>query len=287
MKRALVLSGGGVKGAYQVGALKKWLVEDKLDYEILRGVSVGALNAGYLSQSKLGEIDEAYQRLLRLWGIVKDDKVYKSWWPLGVVHSLWQPSVLDSQPLLEWVTRDLDETAVAESGRDVAVGATSWDTGEYRMANASEPDFAKWVVASASFPIFLSPVELEGQLWTDGGIRNVTPLASAIQAGADEIDVIMTSDPDLPNPWPTRKKHAIPDYVERAFDLMNDQIMRADLKVCDLKNEIAGIGSKYRKIQVRVLKPKIKLVEDSLGFDPKAIQRMIKKGYEDASALAV
>jgi len=285
-KRALVLSGGGVKGAYQVGALKKWLLEDNLDYEILTGVSVGALNVAFLSQAKLGEISDAYAKLLKLWNTVDDGKVFKKWKPFGYIESLWQDSVLNSDPLLAWLKRDLDEALIAGSGREVRVGATSWDTGEYRLASQSDVDFHRWVAASASFPIFLSPVKIDGQKWTDGGIRNVTPLAEAIRLGAEEIDVIMCSNPDLPTDWDPKKKHAVPDYVLRAFDLMSDQIMRADLKICGAKNEIAERSGSYKQIKLRLLQPDVKLVEDSLSFDRLAIQKMIVKGYEDACRLA-
>lgn len=49
----LVLSGGGEKGAYQVGALR-YLVEKGIDPDIITGVSVGAMNGGFLSQFPKG-----------------------------------------------------------------------------------------------------------------------------------------------------------------------------------------------------------------------------------------
>ena len=94
MKRALVLSGGGAKGAYQVGALKKWLLEDKLDYDILCGVSVRAINVAFLSQAKLGEIADGYHRLVDLWASVDNSKIYKKWRPLGYLESFWKDSIV-------------------------------------------------------------------------------------------------------------------------------------------------------------------------------------------------
>ena len=281
--RALVLSGGGVKGAYQLGALKKWLLEDKRDYDVLCGVSVGALNVSVLAQAKLGSIDEAYKKLEALWGTINDDKVYKKHF-FGMLSALWSTSVYSSKPLVDLICSTLDVKAVAASGRQVRVGCTSWTTGEYRLAEGTDPDFAKWVAASASFPVFLEPVEVGGQLWTDGGVRNVTPLATAIELGADEIDVIMCTNPDVPNPWDPAGQHAIPGFLERTVDLMSDEIIRADLKVCGLKNDIAERDEKYRKIVVRVLQPSKKLVSDSLSFDPAVIQGLIATGYADACA---
>ena len=50
-RRALVLSGGGAKGSFQIGAMEELIFNRGLDFEILCGVSVGALNASFLAQA--------------------------------------------------------------------------------------------------------------------------------------------------------------------------------------------------------------------------------------------
>lgn len=282
--RALVLSGGGCKGAYQVGALKKWLLEDGRDYDILCGVSVGALNTAFLSQAKLGDIASAYKKLADLWVGLNQSTIYKKRC-FGMLSALWSQSIYNSQPLRDFITKNLDGAAVAASGRQVRVGATSWNSGEYRLVEGSDPNFAQWVMASASFPVFLEPVEIDGQLWSDGGVRTVTPLGTAIRLGATEIDVIMCSNPDLPTPWDPSTQHAIPGYVERVADLMSDQIVRTDLQVCGLKNDIAERDPQYEKIALRVLQPSVVLTTDSLNFDPALIASMMAAGYADACKL--
>lgn len=282
--RALVLSGGGVKGAYQVGALKKWLYEDGLDYDIVCGVSVGAINVAVLSQEPRGQSRRAWERLVGLWERVENGNVRKNWC-LGKISSLWKPAIYNSQPLLDWIDREVDPAAVAASGRQVRVGVVSWDTGENRFVPGTDPNFAKWVAASASYPVFLLPVEIVGQVWTDGGVRNVTPLGEAIRLGATDIDVIMCSNPDARTPFSARGKAAIPSLAVRTLDLMSDQIMRTDLQVCGLKNDLAQLGGPYRNVRIRLVQPKTPLVEDPLDFDPVAIADMMDRGYADALAL--
>ena len=51
MNRALILGGGGARGAYQVGMLDVLVNELELDFQIMRGVSIGALNAAFLAQA--------------------------------------------------------------------------------------------------------------------------------------------------------------------------------------------------------------------------------------------
>jgi NTE family protein len=283
--RALVMSGGGAKGAFEVGVLKKWIQEEGREYEILCGVSVGALNAAFLSQSPLGKLGEGYNKLVETWLKVNNDNIRKSWF-LWKLAALWKSSVYDSTPLMKWVERDLDPKAVRESGRKLRVGAVSWETGEYYAATETDEDLQKWVAASASFPAFLSPVEIKGQLWTDGGVRNVTPLGEAIRLGADTIDIIMCSNPDAPDPWSPKGEHALPGFALRAISLLGDEVARNDLQVCGLKNDLAELGGKFRKVQVNLIQPTVPLGE-SLEFDPAEIVRMMKIGYEHAVAASV
>ena len=279
--RALVLSGGGSKGAYQVGVLKKLLVDDGNQYDLVAGISVGSINASILAQYPVGKEADAWERMKASWDRVETSRIRKGWCIVGAIASLWESSVYNSKPLLEWILSELNQAKIIGSGRKLRVVSVSWDSGESYVADELDPDIARWVAASSAFPVMLSPVEVRGQLWADGGIRSVTPLGEAIRAGATDIDCVLCADPELEAPFRTKGRAALPALAVRALELMNNQIMRADLKICGLKNEIAG---PYRKVNVRVFKPSVDLsvIQDSLAFDPGLIQRTIALGYEDA-----
>lgn len=283
--RALVLSGGGVKGAYQVGALQKWIGEDGLDYDIFCGVSVGSINAAFLTQFPSGDPKNSFKKLEEVWAKVTQKNVKKSWCPFGVLESAWKPSVYNSTPLQEWIRSELDSKAVAASGKKLRVVSVSWNTGKVHVATEADPEIANRVIASSAFPVMLLPVEIDGEMWTDGGIRNVTPLGEAIRLGADEIDIIMCSNPDLFEPFDPSKESAIPGFMLRGLDILSAQVEVADLKICGLKNDLAELRPEYRKVKFRLLQPNEILVKDSLDFDPEAIKRMMAKGYADACAL--
>lgn len=281
--RALVLSGGGQRGAYQVGVLKKVMHDEKRDYEILTGVSVGALNVSYLSQAKYGEAPWAWEQLRKMWaGIEGNKSIFKkwSWWPLSVA---WKPSLYSTQPLRDLVFDNLNAEAIRASGRKVRVAAVSWDTGVYYVATEDDPDLKKWVVASAAYPVVFEHVEILGEEWGDGGIRTVTPLGSAIKAGADEIDVVMTSS-GKPTHWKAEGKSAV-NRLPRLLDLVFDEIMLNDLKVTGYKNELAEMKDEYRKIKVRVMQPRAGTKMDDFGtteFNPDHVEEMIQIGYKEA-----
>lgn len=286
--RALVLSGGAVKGAYQIGVLNKWMGEEGRDYDIMCGVSVGALNVAGLSQVPLGRPQEAIEYMRKFWlERVDTSAIYKRWFPFGRLHALWLKSVYNSSPLRELVRSSFSIERTRASGRLVAVGATCMDTGEHHYARETEDNFVEWALASSSYPIFLEPISIDGRLWSDGGIRSITPVAQAIRMGATEIDIVMCSNPDVENNWNSEAKRAVPDQVIRVFELMSDQIMRADLQIVGLKNEVAGLSQQYRNVRINLVQPEHELVTNSLEFDPGDIRRMMEEGYRDADKAVI
>jgi len=106
--RALVLSGGAVHGAYQLGAIK-YLVEDLgMQYDVLCGVSVGALNAAFMSLYPKEQEKAAVANLESIWNNISNSSVRKNWLPFGVVHGLWLDSIYNSQPLIDLVHKTVD-----------------------------------------------------------------------------------------------------------------------------------------------------------------------------------
>ena len=286
--RALVLSSGGVKGAFQVGVLRRWMRDQGTDYDIICGVSVGALNTAGLGMTPKGNPWAAIAWLENFWKTqVTTDAIYKRWFPFGRLHSLWLKSVYDSSPLVKLVNENIHLEKVANNGRILAVGAVCLDTGEHKFARETDPDFVKWVLASSSFPVFFQPVEIGGKLWSDGGIKNVTPLGEAIRLGATEIDVIMCTNINEMSLWDSTSKVALPDQALRTFDLMSDQIVNNDIEMCGLKNDLAQIDPKYKKVKIRVVMPDQTLTKDSLSFDADQIHLMMEIGYATADNVVV
>ena len=108
MKRALVLAGGGSKGAFQAGAVDFLVRESGLDFDIYLGTSVGALNAGILAQSRnYRELCEQTEILKNLWADIKGSrsiyrKNYFGLFGLLFKDSLYKPIGLKDL-ILEWV----------------------------------------------------------------------------------------------------------------------------------------------------------------------------------------
>lgn len=279
--RALVLSGGGSKGAYQAGALQHIIGESNVVYDLFCGVSVGAINSAFLSMFLYGEEQESINLLTDLWNKIDNSSIYKRWFPFGSFHALWKQSFYDSSPLRNLMKRKLDLNKIRNSGKKVSVGTVSLSSGKYTIFNQSSDYFIDAVIASASFPGMLSPVSFADQLWTDGGVKEISPVKVAIDMGADEIDIILTSPQ-------TRIKHFIEhpttvDILKRSLDLSTDKIMANDIEKVEMYNQLALAEISNKKyVKLNILRPDYNLIEDLLDFRPHKIQDMMKKGYLDA-----
>jgi len=282
-KRALVLSGGGVRGAYQVGVLKKWLFDDNKDYDVLCGVSVGALNTLSLAKFLPGDSAPAFKLLESIWYDISDDRLLCNWYPFGKLTALWKKSIYDSSPLKNLIKGVFDSEAIRNSGKIIRIGAICLNTGEEYFANENDDNLDEWAIASASYPVFMEPVIIDNKLWIDGGIKIIAPISQAIRAGATEIDVILCSSQENSKPW-LCKQRLLPlsDIMMRCIDLMSERIIRADVRITGINNDLVILDSKYKEIKIRIIKPSVYLTDNNLKFNNEDIKRMMQIGYEDA-----
>jgi NTE family protein len=282
--KALVLSGGGAKGAYQIGVLRHLLSDLQIHYDILTGVSVGALNATFLAQYSKGQEQQAYTNLRELWLDIDDSKIYKNWYfgLLWKLPLLWKPSVYNSKPLWNLVRKNVDTVKIKNSGKHLRVGAISLDTGNYRTWSEKDPDIREGTIASSAFPGMLTPIRIDGQTWTDGGAREITPVHDAINLGATSIHAVNCSPTGLKQVAATELKTL--SIAKRVIDIMSDEIDLWDFKVTELHNRLPSKGK--RVVDLKVVRPTTPLLHDSLDFDPKKIRRNIEQGYVDAQRLS-
>jgi predicted acylesterase/phospholipase RssA len=208
MKRALVMSGGGLKGAFQAGAVYHLIVHRHCDFQEFAGVSVGSLNAVILAQAardenpdaSLKNLTERAEKLVKVWQDIRSRKqILKPRWPgwmwvLAVRYGLFGVESMNTfDPLMKLIQDNVDVDALAERGRAVRVGSVSFWDGTYREVgpNATFPNndrkyFLNYVYASALIPIVgkmpriqQSEEESDPRRWLqygDGGILNNTPI---------------------------------------------------------------------------------------------------------------
>lgn len=282
MKKALVLAGGGAKGAFQVGALIYLIKILGEEYDIITGISVGALNGSFLAQYNKEDLKAAVTDLHVMWLNINNERIRKNWKPFGFLHYLWTKSLYDSRPLHELVDKSLNLKRLQNSNIELNVGAVAVGNGLYREFSGKDPKIKEAVKASSAFPVFLNPVKIERDIYVDGGVKEVAPLAKAIKMGADHITIINTG------PIKSSKIEAetlsFIEYPLRMVELQGDEILRNDLsKFLETNEQIKSgklINTSKRHIDYVYIEPDTRLIKNALNFDPKEIRIMINKGYE-------
>lgn len=195
-KRALVLSGGGGRGAYHVGVLR-FLEEHEWLPDIVVGTSIGAINGAAIASGH-----NAFS-LWSLWKRLRTQDVQKAHLNLGGNYLLDTAPLRDTLQRQGWV--NFDRINSPEAKVHLRVTATEVNTGHLHVFGNStdvypsrmrlEPLQLDHIIASCSIPIVYPATQLNKNLYWDGATVANTPLGPAIDAGAEEIVVVIMT------PW--------------------------------------------------------------------------------------
>jgi NTE family protein len=268
-RTALVLSGGGARGAYQAGALQGLvdigcLGPERSGIDFLVGSSAGAINVGLLAAAA-DRTAEAVQQLVELWTSITPDQVFRTdvlslgsigfRWVRdltfgGLVGRVTGKSLLDTAPLRRLLVRHFPAGAITANVatgalRAVAVAATDLYSGSGVLFVHGAPDLRLWtrshwsieraelsvghLMASSAIPIFFPSVRIGSRHFGDGCIRNTTPLAPAIQLGADRILAIGVRG--LPAPSVDDGRRRPPPTIAQVAGVLLDAVLLDAIEV--------------------------------------------------------
>lgn len=182
---AVVLSGGGSLGAIQVGALQA-MFEAGIRPDVFVGCSVGALNAAFMA---VDPSPQRVQELRDIWLSLDRDDIFPSSRRSVVGHVVRRDMHLYEPDGLErLVSRLMPVDDLADLPVPVHVVTTDLVTGHpvWWTAGAAH----RILVASASLPALLPPVQLGDSLHVDGGVTCPVPVQRAIELDAQRIWVV-------------------------------------------------------------------------------------------------
>ena len=262
-RTALVLSGGGARGAYQVGVLSGLLEAGLLGasgFDLLVGSSAGALNSAFLA-AHATDTATGVEKLVDLWSNIAPSQVFRTdlrslggigmRWVRdlsfgGVLRRTGAKSLLDNAPLRDLLSKLIDFESIdenIESGalRALAIPATDLYTADGVVFLDAKPDVPVWkrgrwsvertrigvdhLMASSAIPIFFPSVAIEGRHFGDGSVRNSAPLSPAINLGADRIVAVGVRQPGSGAVTVTRAKP--PSIAQIAGALLDADILDA------------------------------------------------------------
>lgn len=288
--RALVISGGGSKGAY-AGGIAQFLIEETgTHYDIFTGTSTGAILAPLLAAGRLKEIRDVYTSVGQAdifdvcpFKVTKNGNGYRtSINHLGVLSQFFRRKKTfgESNNLRSLIastyTRTMHES-IRQSSKFVIVTVAnlSREVVEHKyLRDCSYEDFCDWIWISSNTIPFMSLVEKHGYEYADGGYGNLIPVQEAINLGAKEIDVIVL------NP---RHRPGMPSPSTNAFNLLvrGFTFMVRHIGVMDLRLALAE--SRYSDIKVNLIHTPYNLTDNPFIFDPEVMTKWWFEGYEYAS----
>lgn len=185
VRTAIVLGGGGVLGAVQVGMLRA-LIEHDVRPDVIVGTSVGALNGAVLAALPPHEVAD---RLTALWSSPQTQSLFAAG-TLRRLHSLARSGVAahSAEPLRQAAGTVLDGVRF----EDLPIPFTCCAA---RIEDATEHWFDRGpvldaVLASCAVPGLLPPVHVDGHHFYDGGLVNSIPLGRAVELGAERVFVL-------------------------------------------------------------------------------------------------
>lgn len=290
--RALVISGGGSKGAFAGGVAEYLINEEKNDYDIFVGSSTGSLLIPHLSIGNIAHIKEAYTSVCQKdvfdvcpFIISKDKegnlKSRMNHFNVIKMFLKGKKTFGETKNLRKTISRIMtpaDYHKVKASGKKVIVSASNLTKNavEYKyISDNSYEDFCDWMWISSCFVPFMSLVEKNGDEYADGGFGNYIPIAEAISNGATHIDVIVLQ-PRHRSKENLKTRNAF-DVLLNSMGFMLNQIVYDDILIGHLQ-------SIYNDdIHVRFFFTPRVLTDYPFHFDPELMCEWWKEGYDYAA----
>jgi len=266
-KTALLLTGGGARGAFQAGALQAIYeiaasVGDKRPFNFICGTSAGAINASFVA-SNAHAAPDCMQNLVKMWGDLHTDDIFRS--DIGSLGKIAiqlvsdmilsgfkkggrVKALLDTSPLRKLIMERCDFHQIDRNIRDgvfdaLELTATSYLTSTCTSFVQSEKQFKHWnrisrsseatrisiehILASSAIPLFFPPVKIDGIFFGDGSLRNSTPLSPTIRLGADSILVIGVRKEKTSGPDTESVEHVVPSIGRVLSVILNALFMDA------------------------------------------------------------
>ena len=286
--KALVLGGGSMKGAFQVGVIQA-ILENGFEPEMIYGISVGALNTTFLANEAGRQFQEtntvnwsfAGRKLLEFWikNITQpqDISTLRSRVMLGMNTLMSRfDGIVDPVPLHNLIRKNLNKAYLNNTPVKVKVGAVNIDSGEIKYVSPADKHYIDYVFASSSIPMLMPAVEIEQQLFLDGGMREVAPVRQAIEDGATEIVLIACHSPLLYQPEDINSRNLI-TLIERVRDITVNQIVNSNIAWAESYIDRSILRGKPMKLTV--IRPVAPLFLDLQHFNSDDISRLIVEGY--------
>jgi NTE family protein len=306
MKRALILSGGGARAAYQVGVLKALAqIVPKTEpnpFQIICGTSAGAINAAKIA-SEADDFHQAVVGLENIWGnltsahvhqvdyrsVLKSIiKIFVSLFHSGIAKG--KPlSLFDNRPLAFLLKRSIDMSRLNKMITEhhlhaLSINALGYSTGQNIAFFQGHESIKSWskarrlglrtqlqlkhLMASTAIPAVFPSVRINREFFGDGAVRQSAPLSIPLKMGADKIMVIGVSG-NAAGIERLQTDHS-PSIAQVFGNMLNSAFIDAmdeDLYILERFNRVSACISEEQQKQLSVRPIDTLIIEPSVKFD--------------------
>lgn len=286
---ALVISGGGSKGAFAGGVAQYLIQELKRDYQLFLGTSTGSLLVSHLALNNIDKIKSVYTS-------VNNESIFNvcpftikqkhGTQNIGINHLNVLLNFLrgsktfgESRNLKTLIRNTLTEAEfifLKNSSKDIVVTVSnlSLNQVEYKSINDySYEEFVDWVWISCNYTPFMTLVKKNGCEYADGGLGNMVPIEEAINRGATEVDaIILQTEVTQFNRMPSRNAFSL---LTNMFGFMLDRIESQNIK-------IGKYVATHNNAVINFYYAPTVLTTNSLIFDKEKMTDWWQRGYQFA-----
>ena len=287
--KALVISGGGSKGAFAGGVAQYLIQELKRDYQLYIGTSTGSLLVSHLALNNIEKIKTVYTN-------VNNDSIFNvcpftvkkkhGTQNIGINHinvliNFFRGSKTfgESYNLKKLIKNTLteEEFVFLKNGpMDIVVTVSNISVNqvEYKSLNDfSYEEFVDWIWISCNYTPFMSLVKKNGCEYADGGLGNMVPIEEAIARGATEVDaIILQTEISQFNRMPSKNAFSL---LTNMFAFMLDRIESQNIK-------IGKYVATHNNAIINFYYAPIVLTTNSLIFEKDKMTRWWQSGYDFA-----
>lgn len=291
--RALVISGGGSKGAYAGGVAEHLMRVQQKKYDIFVGSSTGSLLLTHLAVGKINKLYSVYTNVTQssIFSLnpfvvrKRDNREYVSInYLTTILQFLKKKRTFGESGNLRKLIRKKITYEEFQSAKEnvsdlvITVANLTKNKIEYKsIKECSYEEFCDWVWISCNYVPFMSLAKKNDCEYGDGGFGSIVSIREAIRRGATEIDVIILKSENMENTKVLGKNPF--SLMVNLFGFVLDQIENS--------NVIEGkLAAKNKDVVMNLYYTPSKLTENSLVFDKKLMTSWWQQGFDYAAKKA-
>ncbi|MCI8940134.1 MAG: patatin family protein [Dorea sp.] len=268
IQATMVLEGGATRGVFTSGVLD-FLMEEKTELSHVVSVSAGACNGVDYVSKQIGRTRDC---------MIHKEKEYNYYY--GFRKFVKEKSILDMDMVFDKYPNELfpfDYDTYFASGTECEIVTTNCRTGraEYMTERKDRERLMKLCRASSSMPLISPMVEIDGELYLDGGLADSVPIERAMKIGNEKIVVILTRNPNY-RKRPTTK--AVAKLYRRAYRSYPNLVRTAILRNAKYNRQAELVEKLEKEGKIFVLRPLIPTVS-RLEKDYDMLMNFYDHGY--------